>query len=81
MLVVNDSLQHDLLGHNRPGAVPGADTMQAGRPVLQQFVHLHDIFGGFFGAETVKLLHIFSHSGVLQLLQGGQRDEEACSSL
>jgi hypothetical protein len=32
--VVNDPLQHDLVGHNWPGAMPGGNTMLAGGPVL-----------------------------------------------
>jgi len=35
MLVVDNPLEHDLLGHNRAGTMPCANTMESCCPVLQ----------------------------------------------
>ncbi len=61
--------------------MPRRNTMLAGRPVLKEFMNLHDIFSGFIRTKAVELLYIVLDLGVLQFLQRGHRHDKATADV
>ena len=81
MLEIDRPLDGDPLGGGRPGPMPGAHAVLARGPMLQEFMHLHDIGRRLVRAEAVELLHKIFDLRVVQLFQGGHGDDQAAADV